>query len=573
LKNKNHGIFMLALMTAGVMPLAAQDAGSLLRQQEQQQQQREQPAVPEPEASPPSPTLPDPAAGPSVTINTLTLTGETSLLTEQERRALITRAQGQTLDFDGLQVLAEQITQQLQQKGHLLARAVLPRQDVTDGSLEIQLLEGTLESWEFSLGDSVRLNPDRLSAIGERSAPPGKAVHGAQLERGLLLMNDLPGISASARLEPGEAANTSRLITRVEQSGVVSGSAWVDNYGNWTTGRNQANALLSLNDPLGTSEQLTLQLTYSEGLRLGRLGLETGLGARGLRVNAGVTALDYDIIDGGAKDLDLSGRTRSLQLGASYPIVRSRRSNVTTGVSVERKDLRDEIGPLRLRDKRIHKGTLRLSGDRLDGGGGFNTWSLAYTAGDLDLSGVEADEAADAQTLKTAGVYHKLNASLLRLQPLPGSFTLLLQTSGQWANKNLDSSEGISLGGPFGVRAYPVNEASGDLGWLATAEIRYDLPPLWRHGRLQLAGFYDAGGISINQDVPTDFNIANASGRNSYSLSGAGLMTRLRLGRHVMVQTGWARAIGDNPGRTLQGQDADGKDDRSRIWLQASAGF
>ena len=51
---------------------------------------------------------------------------------------------------------------------------------------------------------------------------------------------------------------------------------------------------------------------------------------------------------------------------------------------------------------------------------------------------------------------------------------LNFKTSGlaQFSNKNLDSSEQLSLGGITGVRAYPSGEASGDQGYKLTTELQ-----------------------------------------------------------------------------------------------------
>ncbi len=85
------------------------------------------------------------------------------------------------------------------------------------------------------------------------------------------------------------------------------------------------------------------------------------------------------------------------------------------------------------------------------------------------------------------------------------------RTTGQWAGKNLDSSEKFVLGGAYGIRAYPQGEAAGDEGWLATAELRHRLSRY-----LQWSLFYDAGGIDINRKP-------FAAGANSRHLSGYGI--------------------------------------------------
>lgn len=70
--------------------------------------------------------------------------GEVDLLTEKERAELESLVAGQTLDFSGLQALADAVTQRLQVKGHILAGGYLPYQDVTEGIVELEIVEGAV---------------------------------------------------------------------------------------------------------------------------------------------------------------------------------------------------------------------------------------------------------------------------------------------------------------------------------------------------------------------------------------------------------------------------------------------
>ena len=95
---------------------------------------------------------------------------------------------------------------------------------------------------------------------------------------------------------------------------------------------------------------------------------------------------------------------------------------------------------------------------------------------------------------------------------------MLLALSGQQASKNLASAEKMSLGGPNGVRAYPVGEANGDSGNLITGELRYLVPGFKvLEGDVNVLAFYDWGQVYINEKPrPTDT-------QNKRSISGYGV--------------------------------------------------
>ena len=155
-------------------------------------------------------------------------------------------------------------------------------------------------------------------------------------------------------------------------------------------------------------------------------------------------------------------------------MIRSRLQNLNLSATYEYKALEDEAIGINLRDRELNNVILAMSGNRFDslGGGGVTDAMLALTMGELDLSGNRDDQFADRVSAGSDGSFNKLNLRVSRLQSLGASspWTLFGGVSAQWASDNLDSSEKFLLGGPAGVRAYPVGEASGDQGWLATLE-------------------------------------------------------------------------------------------------------
>jgi len=146
--------------------------------------------------------------------------------------------------------------------------------------------------------------------------------------------------------------------------------------------------------------------------------------------------------------------------------------------------------------------------------------------------------------------------------------------SGQLSLNNLDSSEKFILGGPTGVRAYPVGEASGDEGNLFNVDLRFDLPLPSVLGSLQLSGFYDAGQITLHKSQWSNSNIDNATNRNDYWLQGAGIGITYAYSNIIAIKGSWAHVIDQNDGRdNTTGMNSDGKDDNYRFWLQAMIYF
>lgn len=573
-------VSMLSMAATGVAAQTVPDAGALMKQYEQLQ--RPLPSVlPPAEAETERRELKPTGPGMTVRVNRVRFSGATDLVPEAELQALVADALGKELDFPALQQLADRVTDFLKSRGWFLARAYLPRQDVTEGNIEIAILAGRLSDSkpvEFLPGSQgmQRINPEFLATMLDDAVPRGGAIHESQVDRAVLLMGDLPGIDARARLKPGDKTDETRLELTISEGPLLSVNPSADNFGNKSTGIDQLNLSASLNDPSGFGDQGTLMLTKTEGLDLARIGYSL-MGIEGLRVNLSRTNMRYDFetLTNSGATAQMDGESTTTGLSFSYPWLRSRVSNLYASLSLTEKDMIDRANQKPISDKDNETLTLQVSGDHLDtlGGGGVNNWSIGMTSGRVDLSGLSDNYAYDQNFgYRTHGPFRKYNLSYSRLQKLPGAFTLNMALSAQLAKKNLDSSEKFYLGGPNGVRAYPGSEAGGDQAALANLEFRYDWPGGTPLGNLQLQAFFDAGWVHLHKDT-LDLPIETASGRNHYPLYGGGMGMTLTQSGQYTVRALWAHRLGNNPGRSKSGMDSDGEDNDHRFWLQAMAWF
>lgn len=551
----------------------AQDAGSLLRDRERSGEVKVPKSLP-PEADKRAPEAATTApAGETLLIKSVRFSGKASLLTDTQRAELVARIEGKPVGFKDIRSLADAANTTLRQNGHLLARAVVPPQDATEGVLTLNIIEGKLEEIAFNYGEGVRIRQKLLWGIAHRRIDRDSLTKDG-LEDALLRMNDLPGITAHSRLAPGKETGTSRLIVDVSEESVLSAAVFGDNFGSPSTGRAQGHAQIAISDLTGIGEFTQLGFSYSEGQRYASASLAVPLTASGLSLFANYGYLDYENVDAVGQATGLEGRAHYGSFGLHYQALRSRDVSVKLSAALNGKALTDDASAGRLADKRIVSGTLSFTGEMNDDllGGAVTQFSASWTMGDLDLSRVPSAEFFDALGLRTQGTFHRLNADLLRLQRLGGAFSLLARASGQWANQNLDSSESFSLGGPYGVRGWPVGEGRGDMGITGTIELRYDSPLPATLGALQLSTFLDSGRVWLNKrsyGIPS----ANACGCNDYSLTSAGFGASWRH-RNFSLTGSWAHGIGSNRGRSaLGGFNADGDTDRQQFWLSGSIRF
>ncbi|KAI1694317.1 hemolysin secretion/activation protein shlB/FhaC/HecB domain-containing protein [Ditylenchus destructor] len=490
---------------------AAPDAGQLLNEQRRLAPPAQRSDLDgRPAAN--TPLADDGQAGLRARIDRIRFTGATELMPEADLQALVADAKGRQLTHNQLQTLAARVTAALQKRGY-------------------------------------------------------GAVRYDQLERALLLINDVPGVQARATLERGDEPGTSRLDVRTETGRAWGLDASADNFNNRYTGQWRVGAAASLVRPLNREDLLQASVSRTDGSRQAALAYGFGVHPSGLRAQLATTWMDYRVGED-LKPLDLRGSARTVSAGLSYPLLRGRERNLWVSTEAEQRTLVDEALGQTLRDRRINRLTVNVYGNLWDStlGGAQNDFGLSATNGTVTLRET-ADRIADSVTARTAGSYDKLTWRVSRLQTanaLPG-WGLYVGGYGQLSARNLDSSEKFLLGGPSGVRAYPVGEAGGDNGWVGTAELRREL----RIGNgiaAQLIGFVDYGRVEQHERL-----WAGALGGqpNSYSLGGAGVGANLA-GERWTLRASWAHAIGHNDGRSAAGRDADGRSDRQRFWLQAA---
>ena len=131
-------ITLAALLATPVLAQTVPDAGRILQEQA--------PTLEQPNASPnfnfsaPSSSTP-PSGGPQVQLQGIQLSGN-SLFSEAELLAVLGATTGQSYDLGGLRHLANQLTEHYRPAGYPFARVFIPAQNLADGVLHLQVVEG-----------------------------------------------------------------------------------------------------------------------------------------------------------------------------------------------------------------------------------------------------------------------------------------------------------------------------------------------------------------------------------------------------------------------------------------------
>lgn len=548
------------LLSAGLAQAqTATDAGSILQQIEKGRGD----VLPKKAAPAIAPPLPMKAlAGPTVTVSSFLFTGNTLLSAEQFAPA-VAGFLNRPLNFAELQKAAVVVADAYRKAGWIV-RAYLPRQEIEDGIVTIQIVEAVFGGTRFE-GKPSRIATERLLPIVEAAQAKGAPLNADALDRALLLLNDLPGVAVAGSLAEGKQEKETDLVLKLADEPLVNGEVGADNAGSRSTGKERVTGTLYLNSPLGIGDQLNANLMHSQGTDYARLAFTLPVGYDGWRVGANASHLSYRLITPEFAPLNARGTSSTAGLEASYPLIRARLRNLYLLFNYDHKRFDNKSGGATTTRYKIDTFAASLNANLFDtlGGGGANSGSLALVQGKLDLD-ASPNQAADAATTRAAGHFTKLRYAASRQQVVTDAVSVFAGLSGQAAGKNLDSAEKFYLGGPNGVRAYPANEGGGSVGQLVNLELRARLPE-----NFTLTGFYDWGRVTVNRN--NDFT--GAATLNNYSLKGAGLAVGWLASFGLNLKATWAHRIGSNPNATATGNDQDGSLSRNRFWLQANLPF
>lgn len=480
---------------------------------------------------------------------------------------------GRTLSLSQLQEVAQAVTEALKEDGWFLPKVNLAPQDVADGVVTYDIVIAKSDGdVQYNRIGKVRIRQRTLDGYANDAVKDGEPLRSYRLERAVLLVGSQPGVTAKGVLEAGSKPGTSKMIINLQEGPLLTGGATGDNHGNRYTGTWRAGAAFSINDLSGYGDLMTLQWTQSSGLRQGAASYTFPITCSGLRAILGYTGMHYELGEELAF-FNMDGNSNTLYAGLSYPLLLQERGSVLAQAKYHYRDFEDHRGALISLGGHSNSVTLSVNGDHYDqlfGSPGYNVWNIGMTAGRLERMTLDFFNGIVASPLN--GGYARFNGGYTRVQRVADRTIFNLAVNGQAATRSLDSSEKFVLGGPYGVRAWPVGEAGGDQGGLVNAELRYDLPVPSGWGRWQLFGFYDAGYIELqkHQTQPA----GNATNRNAYWLQGAGIGLNFNSIGRLNLQCVWASAVGDNPGRIAgTGNNSDGTNDRNRLWLTSTLYF
>lgn len=466
------------------------------------------PVDPPPELRSDTPRPATESIGPAVLVESFIITGNVEISNDELQAALAPWV-GQRLTLDRIYAAADHLTGVYRERGFDLAQVVVPAQKISDGSIELQVIEGRIGAISVSGNEMYSFDflKRRLSAL-----EPGKIYQRDAMERGILLLNDLPGLQARAVITPGEAFGTSDIRFRLEEDRYEFSTS-VDNYGREELGEIRFLADAQINSLTGRGDQLYLGILYTEDglLKYGNVTYGFPTGANGSRMRLTANRADYEV--GGVFDiLGITGDNTTYRADWSYPLLRSRSRNSVLTFAAQRFETESFDGA---QDNSTELDLIEL-GFFMNGITARNhSWSLSTI-----IDGNGKSQGATLETMTSDAQQAKLRLDGSYSLPFAKRWLFATRATYVYSAEPLVDSQKFSLGGPYSVRGYAPAEQRGDAGAFVSLEVRRyftvkGMPLAWP--------FFIDGGMARSQ-LSIDERAADPILEGELASAGTGLL-------------------------------------------------
>jgi hemolysin activation/secretion protein len=457
---------------------------------------------------------------------------------------------GQTISLADVYSIAANITAKYRNDGYILTQIIVPPQTIDGGNVRLQAVEGKLDQIKVDGSGAQGSNANIINKYVSELKSKG-VLNNANLEKTLLLINDLPGVTARSILSPSTTITGASDLTILVERDALDGTVQLDNFGSRFLGMFEAVGAVNLNSFFGLNERISTQMAYAPSnqgvepeLLYGELSGSIPVGAYGTSLEANI-GKSYTNPGAGLEEFDVIGKSYFSGLKINQPFVRTREMNLSSSLGLDRRSTETKSNVDTFKNDDIT--SLRLGGhfDYVD-----TLFSAAVTNANLELSRglsiLGASEKGDSDLSRAAGdpTYTKLTADISRLERLTNEFSLLVAAKGQMSDSALLSAEEFGLGGANGIgRGYDPSEIVGEDGVAGSLEVRWASPysASWMDN-YSVYGFYDIGKVWNDDSITSSLDEQSLASTglgvraNINDATRAGFMVALPLTRDVSAE-------------------------------------
>ncbi|MDZ8078678.1 MAG: ShlB/FhaC/HecB family hemolysin secretion/activation protein [Nostoc sp. DcaGUA01] len=467
----------------------------------------------EPILTPPTPETQPSQPNVSIFVRKLEVIGST-IFSATEINPIVQPLSGRSATLEELQKVADAITQLYLNKGYITSRAVLVNQVITDGVVQIRVIEGSLE--EIQIEGTRRLNRDYVSSRVRLAVKKPLNINKVEEQLRLLRIDPLFD-KVEASIGAGTKLGQSILTVRVKEANPFVSVFSVDNYSPPSIAPERGGVSLRYRNLTGIGDEISA--SYNFGLNFGdfdRAASNVYDFTYRVPLNPMNGTLQFRAAPNNNKLVnppaiqpfsDIKGSLDFYELSYRQPLVRSLKEEfaLSTAFAFQGNDGSFTFDGIPINAGRSRTRVLKFGQDytRRDTQGAWAIQSQFSFGLDIFDAIVSSEPNQDGSFFSWLG-------QVQRVQQLGNDNLLIVQADIQLTPDDLPAFYEFFIGGGQSLRGYRQNARSGDNGYRLSLEARI---PLLRDRQkiptLQLAPFIDLGQVWNKTDNPDNSFLAS----------------------------------------------------------------
>jgi hemolysin activation/secretion protein len=446
----------------------------------------------------------------SIIVKKFEIVGST-VFSQQELQAVTAPFIDRPLSFADLFQARSAITKLYTDSGYMNSGAYIPPQELQNGTVIIQIVEGELET--INVTGTKRLNPDyirrRIELAGSKPVKIDSLLEALQMLRLDPLIENV-----SAELSAGVRPGTSILDVQIQEADAFTVFTQVDNQGPPSVGTNQISAGLSHGNLFGFGDRFDFNYTHTEGRNNFDATYAIPVNARNGKLIFALGTNFNEVIEEPFNTLDIQSNSRYYELDFRQPLLLKPTQELAIGISFSRQESETSLldTPFPLSRGADEDGNTKISAVRF--------WQEWVTRNEQQVIALRSQfsvglELFDATLNQDApdSSFFVWRGQAQWIRQFDEDFLFILRGDIQLAPQALVPLEQFQLADANTVIGYPQNVAVGDNGFFAAAELRIPIMRIRRiDGVIQLTPFFNIGTVWNSDELKIEYSTLPAIG-------------------------------------------------------------
>ena len=491
--------------------------------------------------------------GIKVYVKEINITGNT-VLSSEELEELMSPYVNRNIHTSELQTLRQALTLYYINKGYINSGVVIPDQQVSNGVIELQVIEGTLN--QINITGNQHLKSSYIQNRLMLGAEPPLNIN--KLQQTILILQQNPLIKKiHTELKPGSLPGQSVLETKLEEAKAYSIRVGANNHRPPSIGAERVELEVTHRNVTGYGDKLNIRYGSTKGLDDFGVQYDIPINAHDTTIGLFYDKGDSSVTEDPFDSLDIKSKSETTGIRISHPFYRTPNSEFRMGLSLEHRESKtfllglpfsfttgaidgeSAVSVLRFSQEWTDRSQQRVIAIR-------STFNIGLDAFDASVN----HDTEDGKFASWLGQFQW--AQRIGHQ----GKQIVFRVDTQLANDPLLPLEQFSVGGMSTVRGYRENQLVRDNGFVASIEYRMPIfNTLFGKNKLQLAGFLDFGR-SWNRERAT---------ATPEDISSAGIGFRWSPTTNIYGDIYWGKQL-----RTVTNPDNDLQDDGIHFQFQVT---